>query len=127
MSDLLTQLKLEIESDYSGDNERIWELGYDISQLVTESDFMEMFTTLDSVSMTDIQSSRRGCEMCETIIAARAQLTGMAQVNGQPDCNCRWSCGDAPAQCSHRNCNEVLGCGFLWLQSCTGYDSIHPC
>jgi len=61
----------------------------------------------------------------ENLKQDRAISTSHSRTTEAADCNCRWSCGDAPSQCTHSNCNTTSwGCGFLWLMSCEQRDEL---
>jgi len=132
VTNLLTLLKGEVASDYSTRNTNIQNLGFALSGTLSREDFTDLFVNKGVAPPASITETQGGCQICVDYLRDWAQVSDGGDddyVVGWPDCNCSWTCGDSPlSACNTSDCNSSgLGCGFLWLQSCDGYDSLYPC
>lgn len=107
----------------------------ELANLMSTEKFKLMFSTFDEFN----PMARYGNHIDENFVqqlktdfekpvnVQNSQNTSEKASAPKPDCNCRWSCGDSFAVCTHDWCNATpRGCGLFGLWSCTGKDELFP-
>ncbi len=131
---------LERELDLSGTSinnrkQELLQLGLQLANVMERDDYIMLTASLQPLP-TKWKSNFSICHTC--IDDIKDQLTSESYSNLEfredddpDDCDCKWFCG-AFADCAIPSCDNTnskpccketdLGCGFLFLGSCTGQD-----
>lgn len=128
----LNNLKVHINNLNSNEfylSGSIRQVGILLGYLFCENDFLNTFSSLD-LNFISIES----IPICQSCINDLITYVDEERRPGDelPWCNCRWNCSDPIGGCNTCQagkykgcCHPRKGCGFLWLQDCTGHDQ--PC
>ena len=131
-NDLLGQLNQELQNAVGTNSlisENIKNLAIDLARITPQSDFIEMFVSLDDYKSSFDPTNFVACQYCITEIendfnekSAEIIRNAKTQVipKPEPKCNCSWTCGDGPGEVT-TNCRQTGGCGFLFLFTCKRY------
>ena len=122
--------KLPIDSFYLTNSIR--ENAINLVNEFSETDFKNSFSSLDLNIISDIKTPI--CTKCKNDLLNDSSTIDAIKdpKNTLPKCNCRWFCSDPISGCNDCQagdyegcCKPRIGCGFLFLQYCTGHDQ--PC
>ncbi|PZU86961.1 MAG: hypothetical protein DI529_07990 [Chryseobacterium sp.] len=133
---LVEALKGEIKNmnspTYNG--VKLIELGIALAKITPENDYIKMVSSLENYTTTknvkigkinnvfvvkDLENFLIRVKKRNKLIIEESQSSG-GITNKKPVCNCSWTCGmygGVDDNCTASN----GGCGFLWLQDCTGH------
>ena len=130
--ELIVSLKKELKRYDSMNIQTIKRLGKALASITPESDFIEMFSSLNDYNYnsksfkvekmaTSFYNSFESIHF-ENVSKISATEFRKREMN-KPDCNCKWTCSFFENSFSKGDdCEKTRsGCGFLWMQSCTSH------
>lgn len=128
INELIAKIKSQRLDTFYLSNE-MKNIGVLLADQFSEDDFIKTFSSLDLNILSGVNTPI--CIKCkEEILRNNENIIEEIGGNGLPKCNCNWTCGDelASHHCTGpKCCNRTrYGCGFLWLNPCTGRDSLMP-
>ncbi|MGP1501987.1 MAG: bacteriocin fulvocin C-related protein [Bergeyella cardium] len=141
---LITKISDELSTikDDNFDGQKLFEYAIRMAQITPEDEFIRMFSQIgdykrneDSykgfVASTKKTSSKSHIEadlvdylskMKEGKAKAELYKDSNISINARKrPCNCKWTCGFYESIKSDNCIPSTGGCGFLWIQECTGY------
>lgn len=126
MKEILNKVKSE---DELASTAEFQQLGISLAEITPREDFIQMFARLDDYySPSSSESLRVQATITNELTQGftdKLNPNHSTRTNGNPDCNCDWTCGDGA--CTHSDCDSTSsGCGFLWLFSCNEKDELFP-
>ena len=131
-NELLTKLNEELTKAKSINNlynENLESIVLELATITPQSDFIEMFMSLDNYNGSFNPKDFKYCEECIMEIKndfkeKKDILIRNTQTQDPPkleNCNCNWTCGDGPGEVTSDCKSTSYGCGFLLLFSCKKY------
>ena len=130
---LVEQIKNEIPNlnsqEYNG--VKLIELSIQMAKITPQDEFIRMFSFLGDYKRSSTEYSKviendlivNDLEtFLNTVKTRNSAFYENETINksAKPECNCKWTCGMYGGV--DDNCTgSSSGCGFLWLQSCTGH------
>lgn len=119
---LINELSKELKNyNVSKEIDGINAIAKSLANITPIEDYVKMFASLENYQFTDkFEGSAMAIDYFDSFeVKNDFEFKLESSTSKRPDCNCRWTCGEVSG--SHSNCNETsIGCGFLWLGSCTG-------
>ena len=135
---LISKINSEIakvaEKNYDGI--KLFEYAVSLSKITPDDEFIRMFSVLgdykrNNNSYNKFINNNRGfvtqdledylAKIKSNKIAFYSQIQNTGVVSKKPTCNCKWTCGLYPSLPNSPCEGSNGGCGFLWIEDCTGH------
>lgn len=113
------------------DGQKLFEYAIQMAKITPEDEFIRMFSLIgdykknSSLYKSSFTNSNIVSDLENYLIKIQKNKRNFYANNFstkslRPTCNCRWTCVFY-TNVTNDNCNSsVSGCGFLWIQECTG-------